>query len=150
MSDTVAKLADARLIELPHHVAPTGELVVLEGSGVVPFQIARVFFVHAPAGATRGQHAHKRCSQFMLACAGRVEVICDDGNETATFHLTHRRAGLLVPPGIWATQKYLAPGSGLAVLCDRRYEADDYLRDYAEFKVHRAQGTTNGRPGGVL
>ena len=134
----IATIADVRLIELQHHASPTGELVVMQGGEAVPFQIARVFFVHAHAGAVRGMHAHKLCSQFMLACAGRIEVTCDDGMRTERFLLAGRRAGLLVPPGIWAEEKYMDDTAGLAVLCDRPYEVDDYIRDYAQFKAFRA------------
>lgn len=134
-----ATLADIRLIELPHHVSESGELVVMEGGGPVPFQIARVFFVHAPAQVVRGRHAHRRCIQLMLCSAGRIEVVCDDGTDTSRFMLENRCTGLLVPPGLWASQQYVDANSGLVVLCNRPYEADDYIRDYAEFKAYRAQ-----------
>ena len=42
--------------------------------------------------------------------------------------------GLLVPPGIWASEKYVDNAAVLMVLCDRGYEADDYIRDYNDFK----------------
>ncbi|EMY76157.1 WxcM-like domain protein [Leptospira weilii serovar Ranarum str. ICFT] len=41
--------------------------------------------------------------------------------------------GLLIPPGIWSTQQYLNINSVLLVLCDRGYEAEDYIRNYDKF-----------------
>ena len=125
------------LIKLPHHFADNGDLVVMEGLTHVPFSIARVFVVRAPASAIRGQHAHKACTQFLTCPIGSVEVRCDDGRATATYVLDHPNVGLLVPPSIWAQETYQAPGSILTVLCDRPYEAHDYIRDYGEFKVYR-------------
>ncbi len=110
----------------------------MEGQSLVPFPIGRVFLVRAPAQAIRGEHAHKRCVQFIVCTAGSVEVNCDDGTDTASFSLGSWRTGLLVPAGVWATQKYIEADSTLVVLCDRPYEADDYIRDYTEFKDYRA------------
>ena len=119
---------------------PTGftyDLVVIEGQNQVPFAIARVFVVRAPAGAIRGQHAHKACTQLLTCPIGSVDVLCDDGFETASYILDRPNTGLLIPPSIWAQQTYRAPGSVLTVLCDRPYEAEDYIRDYTEFKAYR-------------
>jgi hypothetical protein len=53
-----------------------------------------------------------------------------------TQHLLENMdAGLLVPPGIWAREEYITDGAVLMVLCDRGYEAEDYLRDYNDFKT---------------
>jgi hypothetical protein len=41
--------------------------------------------------------------------------------------------GLIIPPGIWAQQTYLTENSVLTVLCDKLYQAADYIRDYEEF-----------------
>jgi dTDP-4-dehydrorhamnose 3,5-epimerase-like enzyme len=127
-------------IELSQHFADNGDLVVMEGLNHLPFAIARVFVVRAPVGAIRGQHAHKSCTQFLTCPVGSVEVRCDDGSEIATYILDQPYVGLLVPPTIWAQQIYLSPGTVLAVLCDRPYESQDYIRDYGEFKNYRMAG----------
>jgi len=124
-------------IELPHHFADNGDLVVMEGLTHVPFAIARVFVVRAPLGAIRGQHAHKICTQFLSCPIGSVKVRCDDGQKVMTYILEQPHVGLLVPPSIWMEQTYLARGSVLTVLCDRPYESQDYIRDYDDFKVYR-------------
>lgn len=127
-----------RPFELHHDVADNGYLVVMEGLTHFPFAISRVFVVRASAGAIRGQHAHKVCTQLLSCSFGSVEVRCDDGCETAIHVLDQPHRGLLVPPGIWAQQTYLAADSVLTVLCDRPYEPDDYIRDYSDFVAYRA------------
>jgi len=109
----------------------------MEAPTHVPFSIVRVFFVEAPNGAVRGQHAHRACAQFLTCPRGHVDVVCDDGTATATYVLDRPDRALLVPAGIWSEQMYKAQGSVLVVLCDRLYEADDYIRDYDAFKVYR-------------
>lgn len=129
-----------KLLKLPHHFEDNGDLVVMERLVNVPFEIARVFVVRAPEGAIRGQHAHKACAQFLTCPSGLIEVLCDDGENTVTYLLEHPNMGLLIPAGVWAQQTYVMPNSILTVLCDRLYEASDYLREYVEFIEFRKLG----------
>ena len=137
-ADVPPAAAALALTTLPHHPDINGDLVVVEGQTHVPFPIARIFYVLAPEGASRGQHAHRACTQFLTCPRGEIDVICDDGSATARFTLDRPNLGLLVPPGIWSEQIYRTPGSALLVICDRPYEADDYIRDYSAFKAYRA------------
>lgn len=132
-----ASVKDLRLVELQHHFEENGDLIVMERIDKVPFDIQRVFVVRAPLGAIRGHHAHKRCAQFLVCTNGCVEVICDDGVSTATFILNRPELGLVLPPSIWSQQNYQSANSVLTVLCDRPYEAADYIRDYEAFLGYR-------------
>jgi len=129
--------AEARLIELPRHERADGEVIVAEAAVQVPFRIERMFALAAPAGAQRGRHAHRLCSQFMIRVSGAVEVVCEDGRNKNTFALERRDQALLVPPGLWNTVEFRQEESVLIVLCDRVYEAHDYIRDFAEFLSFR-------------
>lgn len=131
-------MSAVQLIKLPYDFADNGDLVVMEGVAHVPFNIARVFVVRGGAGAIRGQHAHKACTQFLTCPYGKVEVQCDDGHEVAVFTLGHPNFGLLIPPGIWAQQTYLIANSVLTVLCDRPYEKHDYIRNYSDYQAYIA------------
>lgn len=124
---------EARLIELPRHARADGEVIVAEAAAQVPFRIERMFALAAPAGTKRGRHAHRLCSQFMICVSGAVDVVCEDGRMKNTFALERRNQALLVPPGLWNTVEFRRNESVLIVLCDRVYEAHDYIRDYAEF-----------------
>ena|ERR1700758_5023945 len=136
------QLRDARLIELPRHARADGEVIVAEAAAQVPFRIERMFALAAPAGAERGRHAHRLCSQFMICVSGAVDVVCEDGSGKDTFALDRRNRALLVPPGLWNIVEFRQEDSVLIVLCDRVYEADDYIRDYAEFLSFRESAVT--------
>jgi hypothetical protein len=47
---------------------------------------------------------------------------------------------LHIPPGLWAEQIYRDPATLLLVLCDRLYEAEDYIRDMEAFIAWRRSG----------
>lgn len=134
VQDEFPGVNSVKLVELPHFFEENGDLVVMEGFVNIPFNIARVFLVRAPDGAIRGQHAHRRCSQFFVCPSGVVEVVCDDGRQSVEFVLDRPSMGLLIPPGIWAQQTYIGSHAALMVLCDRPYKAADYIRDYGEYK----------------
>ena len=123
-------------------MGPRVEVIVAEAAAQVPFRIERMFALAAPAGAERGRHAHRLCSQFMICVSGAVDVVCEDGSGKDTFALDRRNRALLVPPGLWNIVEFRQEDSVLIVLCDRVYEADDYIRDYAEFLSFRESAVT--------
>jgi dTDP-4-dehydrorhamnose 3,5-epimerase-like enzyme len=137
MTADLFNLSHVRIIDLPRFTRADGEVVVAEAAAQVPFRIERVFALAAPVGAKRGHHAHRLCSQFMICVSGAVDVICGDGRKQETFTLDRRDLALLMPPGLWNMVEFRQNDSVLVVLCDRVYEADDYIRDYAEFLSFR-------------
>ena len=143
-SNTSVNISMVSFNKLPHYSEENGEVVVIEGGVNIPFMIARVFIVRAPVGATRGQHAHKLCAQLLICSHGTVGVICTDGINSVTHEISSPDQGLYVPPGIWAEQKYLTASSALTVLCDRKYEANDYIRNYSEYLEYRGILDING------
>ena len=133
----LSRLDGVRLIDLPRYARDDGEVVVAEAAVGVPFAIARLFVLRAPEGAARGDHAHKHCSQFMICSNGAAQIVLDDGAAKETFTLDRSDQALLVPPMIWTTVIFSAPHTVVSVLCDRPYEADDYVHDYQEFVILR-------------
>jgi len=130
-------LDDVGFISLPIDSAVNGDLTVIEGLIQIPFSIARVFVVRGVSGSVRGNHAHKRCSQFLTCPNGVVEVECEDSHQSKKFILNRPDVGLLIPPGIWAKQKYVMDNSVLTVLCDMPYEESDYIRDHNAYRKYR-------------
>jgi dTDP-4-dehydrorhamnose 3,5-epimerase-like enzyme len=128
-------MTSATAIHFKKYRATNGMLCVYEGGQQVPFDIRRVFTVSAKAGDIRGDHAHKQCTQLLICVSGKIRVRCDDGSAVTEHLLDNMSEGLLVPPGIWAKEKYVTDDAVLMVLCDRGYEAEDYLRDYNDFKT---------------
>jgi dTDP-4-dehydrorhamnose 3,5-epimerase-like enzyme len=136
----LCSIAEVRLIELPRHAAENGTVVVAEAAAHVPFATARMFTVTAPLGARRGEHAHRRCSQFMLCVHGTIDIGCTDGSEQRTFTLDRGNLALVVPPTIWNTVVIREGNSVLVVLCDRPYEEHDYIREFRDFLAFRQAG----------
>lgn len=135
--DWLGSIARIRVIELPRYAREDGEIVVAQAFEQVPFPMARVFTLTAPSGAQRGEHAHRRCTQFMVCVHGAVDVLCDDSRDKKIFTLDRPNLALHVPPTIWNTVVFKEERSVLMVLCDRLFEEADYLREYDEFLAFR-------------
>ncbi len=120
---------------LPLHLDERGVLGVLEFADHLPFVPKRIFWINqVPARTARGGHAHKVCSQFLVCSRGQVQVEMLDGHQTKNVTLA---AGdyLCMPPRIFASQTFVGPDSELMVVCDRPYEAEDYIYDRSEFVI---------------
>ena len=128
-------IRSVELIKFPIFEEDNGELSVFEQSfDAIPFLIKRIFNVRSQKNSIRGKHAHRLCSQLLICSNGSIEVLCDDSVNQDVFMLDKPNYGLLVPPGIWAEEKYIEHNSTMTVICDRIYEAEDYISDYELFK----------------
>jgi len=57
-----------------------GALTVGEMPDEMPFRPERYFVIYdVPSAELRGEHAHKRCEQFLICLHGSCRVLLDDG-----------------------------------------------------------------------
>ena len=126
----------SRFWQLPKFGDMRGDLTVADLGGKLPFVPARVFFVYnVPSDEVRGEHAHRECTQLLLAIKGTVSIVVDDGAETEEIVLNDPGLGLVVPPRIWATQYRFSRDAVLVVFASEPYQSDEYIRDYTEFEA---------------
>lgn len=112
-----------------------GALTVGEVPTEVPFSPARFFAVFdVPSVELRGEHAHKRCQQFLICLHGSCRVLLDDGEQRCEVTLDRPDMGVFMPEMIWGTQYRYSHDAVLLVFASRPYEAEDYLRTYDDFQ----------------
>lgn len=123
------------LIELPNVTDSRGNLTAGEFGNHIPFDVKRYFLVYqVPLVEMRGEHAHKRCHQFLVCVRGRISVIGDDGRHREEFRLDRPDAGFYMPPMTWGGQFNYSPDAALLVFASHYYDPEDYIRDYDEFR----------------
>ena len=82
----------------------------------------------------RGDHAHKKCSQFIYPILGKIKVNCISSKGKKVIILNDKkREGFLLKPKTWCKIKFLTRYAILLVACDMEYKFDDYIEDYSEF-----------------
>ncbi len=129
---------NARIINLPKYTDPRGNLSVIEEMKELPFKIERTYWIYdVPGGESRGGHAYKTNDEFIVAMSGSFDVHLDDGTEKKTFHLNRSYYGLYVPKGLWREMDNFSTNSLALVLSSTKYDVNDYIRDYEEFKHFR-------------
>jgi UDP-2-acetamido-3-amino-2,3-dideoxy-glucuronate N-acetyltransferase len=120
--------------ELPRFVDIRGSLSAGEFDKQLPFIPKRYFLVFdVPSQETRGEHAHKKCHQFLICIKGSVRVLADDGKHRQEFTLNSPSSGIHLSPMIWGTQYHYSSDAVLLVFASEHYENADYIRDYNEF-----------------
>ena len=111
-----------------------GKLTAGEFDDQIPFVPKRYFMVFdVPGKDVRGEHAHRRCQQFLVCIRGSVTVMVDDGTTAEEIQLRERDKGLLVPALVWAVQFKYSTDAVLLVFASDHYDSADYIRDYDEF-----------------
>jgi hypothetical protein len=135
MSLNSYSIADMKLIDLPKFSNRAGNITALNSGVELPFEIQRIFYLYdIPGGESRGAHAHKVCVQLLVAASGSFTVSVDDGQEQKHFFLNQPYRGLLIPPGIWASEIDFSSGATCLVLASHVYDEMDYIRNYDEFR----------------
>lgn len=127
-------LPGVRLYKLPRIEDLRGHLTVAEYGRHIPFPVQRHFLVFGvPSTEVRGEHAHRRCHQVLIAAHGQVSVVADDGQRRQEFVLDRPDLALHLEPMVWGIQYRYSADAVLLVLASEPYDPDDYIRDYAEY-----------------
>jgi acetyltransferase-like isoleucine patch superfamily enzyme len=108
-----------------------GNLLVGEFGRGLPFVPARFFTIlDVPGTRVRGEHAHRRCRQFLVCLKGSCAIVVEDGQNREEIPLDGPELGAHLPPMVWTTLYKFSPDAVLLVFASAHYDPDDYIRDY--------------------
>jgi UDP-2-acetamido-3-amino-2,3-dideoxy-glucuronate N-acetyltransferase len=110
-----------QFMEAVAHVDQRGSLTALN----LPFAARRAFYISdVPYGAARGNHAHRKCDQFIVCIRGTFNV--GDGKKSTWMM---QGDTFRVKPMTWLTLDAFSPEAIALVFCSDPYDPDDYIRD---------------------
>ncbi len=112
----------------------SGKLTAFSLKKSFPIKIKRIFIINGEKNFVRGDHAHKKCSQFIYSILGRIKIELITKKEKKTITLSHdKNEGYLLKPKTWCKIKFLTKNAILLVACDMEYKFSDYIEKYSDF-----------------
>ena len=104
-------LNEPRTVDIVRISDPRGNLSVLEYPSSLPFEPARVSWIHeVPSGMIGGAHACYKSSEMIVALSGSLTVATQGLNGTIrNFTLNRPDMALIVPPMNWRDLNPLSP-----------------------------------------
>ncbi len=125
----------SKIINLPKIIDKRGNLSFFEGNNQLPFEIARTYWIYdVPGGEVRGSHAFKNQNEFIIALSGSFDVVINDGSVEQRFSLNRSYYGLYIPKMLWRKLENFSTNSLALIVSDKKYDENDYIRDFDEFK----------------
>ena len=125
-----------RIVRIKTNADNRGALSVIENNTKeLPFAVQRMFYIYNVKGEeSRGNHANRKSNFLMIALNGRVEVEIDDGTRKTSYVLDRPNIGLRASKMTWKVMRNFSEDCVLAILADEKYDPDEYITDYDEFK----------------
>ena len=126
---------EVEIIKLKYFTKISGTLVPINFNNKFPIKVKRIFYIFGKKNKYRGDHAHKKCKQLFIPLSGKISLIMkkNDKEKKLLLNSKNNRA-FLVPNLIWCRLKFLTKNAIVLVVCDRKYEFNDYIGNYTNFK----------------
>ena len=115
----------------------TGKLIPISLNKQFPIKAKRIFFLYGKKNKTRGEHAHKKCSQFFIPIQGKFILNIKTPKTKKRIVLSHlSKNALLLPPKYWCGVKFINKNSILMIVCDKYYNFNDYIENFEKYKKY--------------
>ena len=125
-------ISDCRVIDLPKHLDPRGNLSFFEDSNQIPFAIKRNYLIYdVPGGETRGGHAFFKQMEFIVALSGSFDVVVKDATgDMKRIQLNRSYFGIYIPNLIWRHMENFSTNAVCLVSSSTLFDPADYIRDF--------------------
>lgn len=127
----------AQLISFEEKNTGKGSLTMFQDGSGLPFSIGKVLTIQGMKQTdVRGQHAHHKTQEIVVALQGGCEIEINDGTTKEMFVIDNPNTALYIPPQVWRTLTNFQPHTILLLIANLPHEPSetDYIRDYDEFK----------------
>ena len=112
----------------------SGTLIPFSINKSFPIKVKRIFIINGKKNFIRGDHAHKKCSQFLFPILGKIKIEFISKSNNGSIILDYsKKEGYLLKPKTWCKIKFLTTNAILLVACDMEYDFKDYIEKYSQF-----------------
>ena len=109
-----------------------GNLIAIEESLTIPFQIKRVFYMNN-VSQDRGGHAHIDTDQVIIAVHGTFKVKLSNDKNNKIFVFKNSEKGLFVPKLTFTELYDFSPNAVCLVLASTTYDIKKSLRNREDY-----------------
>ena len=74
----------------------SGTLIPFSLKNDIPFKVKRIFLIYGKKNFVRGNHAHKKCSQFILPIQGKIQIQYEGKDFKNTEILDYKKKRILL------------------------------------------------------
>ena len=79
-----------------------------------------------------GLYPNKKCKQIFIPICGKIELKIKNYNKEKKIILHKKNIAVLIPNLTWCSLKFINKNSIVMVVCNRKYEYNDYIEKYSE------------------
>ena len=76
--------------KLKSYTRSSGNLMPINFDKKFPIKVKRIFFINGKKNKIRGEHAHKKCTQFFIPIQGKMNLIVESPNNEKSIRLIKR------------------------------------------------------------
>ncbi len=121
-----------KLIKIPTHTDPRGNLSAIELHEYVNWVPKRVYYV-TNVTQDRGGHAVRGEKKIYVCVQGTMTARIHDGKEWHEFGLFGPDDAIIMNEMCWREFKNFSPGAVLMAVSNMNYEKDKYIYDFEVF-----------------
>jgi hypothetical protein len=128
---------DCQIIQLPKITDPRGSLSFIEGERHIPFKIQSAYWAYDVSNtAGQGNYACRGQQEFIIAIAGSIEIVVDNGYQKTRYCLNRPDVGLYVPNWLWRQIENFSSDAVVLTLASRPVGTEDrHLDGFRELEV---------------
>ncbi len=123
------------IIDFPKFKDERGELAVADLEHDIPFDVKRSFWIYnVKQNQIRGKHAHRTCSEVLVALHGSFKVkVSYNGLDFTEYILDEPTKGLLIEPMVWCELYDFTNEAVCLCLASEKYDSSKYVHSLEEF-----------------
>lgn len=132
--DTIVPKEQGRIVTIPSFRDHRGCLTVCEHEAEgLPFRPRRTFWITGvPESEERGYHAHRTCTELVVAASGSVSIELSDAEGSQTYVLDSPERGLIIPPMCWCRLFDFSKDCVCICLASEPYDESGYIETKEE------------------
>lgn len=112
-----------------------GKLIAIENPKQLECPLNRIYYIYdVKDKVVRGKHAHEDLEQVLICVKGGVTITTKTPYEEKDYILDKPYEGLYIGNMIWREMKYFSNDAVLLVLASKKYNPDDYIRNYEDYE----------------